>query len=174
MPAAAPPAAVPDSSTQPSPTLKPAADLTVVDLRRLWPDILESIKQRKRTTAALLMSANVLAVEGSVLKLGINSSGLMRRLSEEMNTEIIRAALADKLGVDWQVQTVVDAGEEQQSLPTTDSAAVAAADGSNDVGAIEEVGEPDPGGSTEPIDSEQAALSLLREELGAQPVDGQR
>ncbi|MDQ3735129.1 MAG: DNA polymerase III subunit gamma and tau [Actinomycetota bacterium] len=174
VPAAAPPAAVPDSSTQPSPTLKPAADLTVVDLRRLWPDILESIKQRKRTTAALLMSANVLAVEGSVLKLGINSSGLMRRLSEEMNTEIIRAALADKLGVDWQVQTVVDAGEEQQSLPTTDSAAVAAADGSNDVGAIEEVGEPDPGGSTEPIDSEQAALSLLREELGAQPVDGQR
>ncbi|MGI8628332.1 MAG: DNA polymerase III subunit gamma and tau, partial [Geodermatophilaceae bacterium] len=113
-PAAKAPDPMPDSVPAPAPA--PAGDLTVVDLRRLWPDLLEAIKERKRTTAALLMSANVLAVEGSVLKLGINSSGLMRRLSEEMNTEIIRAALRDKLGVDWQVETVVDAGEEQQSL----------------------------------------------------------
>jgi len=96
------------SSSEPPRPPKQTGDLTVVDLRRLWPDILDAIKERKRTTAALLMSANVLAVEGSVLKLGINSSGLMRRLSEDMNTEIIRAALRDKLGVDWQVQTIVD------------------------------------------------------------------
>jgi DNA polymerase-3 subunit gamma/tau len=122
------------------------------------------------------MSASVLAVEGSVLKLGINSSGLMRRLSEDMNTEIIRAALRDKLGVDWQVQTVVDAGEEQQTLT------VAGAEGTGTVVAdtaqgegSEEVGEPvDSSGVAEPVDSEQAALSLLRDELGAQPVDGQR
>jgi len=160
-----------DPTPDPAPAATPSGDLTVVDLRRLWPDLLEAIKDRKRTTAALLMSANVLAVEGSVLKLGINSSGLMRRLSEEMNTEIIRAALREKLGVDWQVQTVVDAGEEQQSLIGV-GAASALSETSHEVGGSEEVGEPvDPLGSAEPIDSEQAALSLLREELGAQPVD---
>ncbi|MGI8723377.1 MAG: DNA polymerase III subunit gamma and tau [Geodermatophilaceae bacterium] len=160
------------SSRQPRPP-KPTGDLTVVDLRRLWPDILDAIKERKRTTAALLMSANVLAVEGSVLKLGINSSGLMRRLSEEMNTEIIRAALHDLLGVDWQVQTIVDAGEEQQSLAVAASGGTVLADQFH-VDASEEVGEPvDPSGGGEPADSEQAALSLLRDELGAQPVNGQ-
>ncbi len=161
---------------EPTRAPKTTGDLTVVDLRRLWPDILDAIKERKRTTAALLMSANVLAVEGSVLKLGINSSGLMRRLSEEMNTEIIRAALRDKLGVDWQVQTVVDAGEEQQTLTVagTGGTGTVVADTAA-VQAFEEVGEPvDSSGVTEPVDSEQAALSLLRDELGAQPLDGPR
>ncbi|MBA3294656.1 MAG: DNA polymerase III subunit gamma/tau, partial [Geodermatophilaceae bacterium] len=173
-----PRAAEPPRVAEPPRAAVPTGDLTVVDLRRLWPDILDAIKERKRTTAALLMSANVLAVEGAVLKLGINSSGLMRRLSEEMNTEIIRAALRDRLGVDWQVQTIVDTGEEQQSLT------VAGAGGSGTFvadtavrshpEASEEVGEPvDPSGPTEPVDSEQAALSLLRDQLGAQPVDGQ-
>ena len=162
------------SSSEPPRPPKQTGDLTVVDLRRLWPDILDAIKERKRTTAALLMSANVLAVEGSVLKLGINSSGLMRRLSEDMNTEIIRAALRDKLGVDWQVQTIVDAGEEQQSLPVAATGGTVIAD-PFPVEASEEVGEPvDPSGVTEPVDSEQAVLSLLRDELGAQPVEGQR
>jgi DNA polymerase-3 subunit gamma/tau len=143
----------------------------VVDLRRLWPDVLDAIKERKRTTAALLMSANVLAVEGSVLKLGINSSGLMRRLSEEMNTEIIRAALRDKLGVDWQVQTIVDAGEEQQSLPGV-GPGPDVVESPFHSSAGDEVGEPvDPSDVTEPVDSEQAALSLLRDQLGAQPVE---
>lgn len=110
-----------------------------------------------------------------MLKLGINSSGLMRRLSEEMNTEIIRAALLDELGVNWQVQTIVDAGEEQQSLQDPDPAARRGAlESAVEVAASEEVGKPDPQGSNEPVDSEQAALSLLRDQLGAQPVDGQR
>ncbi len=161
----------PEGTRTPAPT----GDLTVVDLRRLWPDILEAIKERKRTTAALLMSASVLGVEGSVLKLGINSSGLMRRLSEEMNTEIIRAALLDKLGVDWQVQTIVDVGQEQQSLHDPDpTARRGVPESAAEAVASEEVGEPDPQGSNEPADSEQAALSLLRDQLGAQPVDGQR
>ncbi len=167
-------AAFASSSSEPPRPPQPTGDLTVVDLRRLWPDILDAIKERKRTTAALLMSANVLAVEGSVLKLGINSSGLMRRLSEDMNTEIIKAALRDKLGVDWQVQTIVDAGEEQQSLPVAATGGTVIAD-PFPVEASEEVGEPvDPSGATEPVDAEQAALSLLRDELGAQPVEGQR
>lgn len=93
-----------------------AGDLTSADLRRLWPDLLESIKARKRTTHALLMSANVLGVQASTLTLGINSSGLMRRLSEDINTEIIRAALSEKLGVSWQVKVVVDTGNIEQDM----------------------------------------------------------
>ena len=160
-----------DSTVEPTRPSKPTGDLSVVDLRRLWPDVLDAIKERKRTTAALLMSANVLAVEGSVLKLGINSSGLMRRLSEEMNTEIICAALRDKLGVDWQVQTIVDAGEEQQSLPGV-GPGPDVVESPFHSSAGDEVGEPvDPSDVTEPVDSEQAALSLLRDQLGAQPVE---
>ena len=98
----------------------------------------------------------------------------MRRLSEEMNTEIIRAALRDLLGVDWQVQTIVDAGEEQQSLTLAATGETVLADPLH-ADVSEEVGEPvDPSGASEPVDSEQAALSLLRDELGAQPVNGQR
>ncbi|MDQ4039769.1 MAG: DNA polymerase III subunit gamma and tau [Actinomycetota bacterium] len=182
-PARTPPAAAKPSSTVPArppeppsaTAAAPSGALTVVDLRRLWPDLLDAIKERKRTTAALLMSANVLAVEGSMLKLGINSSGLMRRLSEDMNTEIIRAALRDRLGVDWQVETVVDAGEEQQSLLAVEATAGAVSETGHEGGGSDEVGEPvDSSSSSDPVDSEQAALSLLREELGAQPVEGQR
>ncbi len=64
-------------------------------------------------------------------------------------------------------------GTDRRRGPVTRSGERAARSGP-DPRALAPHGAPDPQGPNEPVDSEQAALSLLRDQLGAQPVDGQR
>ena len=50
----------------------PPAALTLVDVRRLWPDIVEAIKSRRRLTwIHLTQNAQVVAVDGTTLTLGL-------------------------------------------------------------------------------------------------------
>jgi DNA polymerase III subunit gamma/tau len=79
-------------------------------VRRIWPDVLEAVKRRRRTTHALLMNVSVQSVEGGMLTLAISSEPLSRLLGEEINLDNVRGAVRDVLGVDWRVRVVVDGG----------------------------------------------------------------
>ncbi|MDQ1677982.1 MAG: polymerase subunit gamma/tau [Actinomycetota bacterium] len=103
--AAVPPAAVPVAATSapPAPTGSPAG-LDAAAVRRVWPTVLDAVKQRKRTTHVLLSEATVVAVDGTTLVLTHAIAPLVRRLSEDQNVAVVREALKEVLGVDWRIR----------------------------------------------------------------------
>ena len=102
----APADAVPPQSAQP---VSSASSLDATAVRRVWPEILAAVRQRSRSTEALLVNATVRAVDGDTLVLAIGAPPLARRLSEARNTDVIADALRAVLGVQWRVHC--DTGE---------------------------------------------------------------
>ncbi len=82
-----------------SPTDSSTIDVT--DVRRVWPDVMAAVKRHKRTTQAILDSATVLSVDAGVLQIAMPSAVMARRAMESTNSDVLRAALKEVLGVDW-------------------------------------------------------------------------
>ena len=100
-----PSAASTREESAPQPVDRPeAAAVGAADVRRVWQEIQEAVKQRKKRTAALLVSATVRAVENDTLVLSIGTAPLARLLSEQSNTDVIAEALHAVLGVRWRVR----------------------------------------------------------------------
>ncbi|MGH3974441.1 MAG: DNA polymerase III subunit gamma/tau, partial [Pseudonocardiaceae bacterium] len=123
-PATQPPATQPPA-TQPPVTRSPVTQslapeeqrnaapeqLDAAAVRRVWPALLEAVRQQSRTTQVLLSNATASAVQGSTLVLSLPNAPLARRLGDDRNVELIRAALRTVLGVDWQVRCEHVSGE---------------------------------------------------------------
>ena len=80
------------------------AGLDAAAVRRVWPEILAAAKERKKRTAALLVSATVRAIEDDTLVLSIGTAPLARLLSEQSNTDVIAESLHAVLGVRWRIR----------------------------------------------------------------------
>jgi len=153
-------------------------ELTTTDVRRVWPELLAVVKRHKRTTEALLKNAQVHQLSNGVLTLATSSPALARRLADDLNKDVIREALNELLGVRWRVDAVVEgaaaaAGPAVAPEVAREAARVAEAAEARELMA-ERAAETSSGGDREPepaVDPEQAALSLLRAQLGARPVD---
>jgi DNA polymerase-3 subunit gamma/tau len=188
-PAAASPRAAAESSPaprggEPTPVVsanpEPAADgeLTTSDVRRVWPELLAVVKRHKRTTEALLKNAQVHQLSNGVLTLATSSPALARRLADDLNKDVIREALNELLGVRWRVDAVVEGAAASTGTPVAPEQAREAARAAEAAEAselmAERAAESSAGGDRDPepaVDPEQAALSLLRAQLGARPVD---
>jgi DNA polymerase-3 subunit gamma/tau len=135
------------------------------------------VKRHKRTTEALLKNAQVHQLSNNVLTLSTPSPALARRLGDDLNKDVIREALNELLGVRWRVDAVVEGAGSPAAAPVAPEVARAAAQAAEVAEATELMAEraadsDDPGRTEEPaVDPEQAALSLLRTQLGAHPVD---
>ncbi len=77
----------------------------------MWPQVLDAVKPRKRTTHALLSHAQVVEVTGSTLKLSFSTGPIARQFDAGVNPDVLGEALHEVLGVKWKVVTVVGAGE---------------------------------------------------------------
>jgi DNA polymerase-3 subunit gamma/tau len=87
--------------------------LTLVDVRRLWPDIVEATKQRRRLTwIYLTQQAQVVGVDDKTLTLGFANAGARDSFDNGGSAEIVRQAAIDVVGHDWRVETIVDPGAE--------------------------------------------------------------
>jgi len=162
-PASAPaPVAAPEGGSgqqgPPPRATRPAAELDAAAVRQVWSELLGIVKGRRRATEALLMNATALSVDGNVLRLGIGSAPLMRLLSSTENAEIIQVSLKDLLGVDWRIETVVQA-------PTLAEAGAAEPDPRDD--------EPGPEAVTpaRERDPEADAITLVQKQLGAKRIE---
>lgn len=92
----------------------------MVDVRRLWPNVLEEVKRRKRFTHALLsQNASVVALEGGVLTLGFNSPGTLETYERGESQEVLLEALKSVIGADLRIKTVTNDG--QQHSPRQES-----------------------------------------------------
>jgi DNA polymerase III subunit gamma/tau len=153
-------------------------DLTTSDVRRVWPELLKVARGHKRTTEALLRSAQVHDLAGGVLTLTATSPALAKMLGDDLNRDVVRQSLQELLGVRWKVQVVVEgAAARGGGAPVAPEAAREAARAAEAAEAHELMAEraaEGAGGDREPepaVDPEQAALSLLRTHLGARPIE---
>jgi DNA polymerase-3 subunit gamma/tau len=82
-----------------------------VEVRRLWPDVVEATKLRRRVAwMHLTQNSQVIAVEGNVLTLGFTNAGARDSFLGGGCDEILRQAAIDVAGVDWKVEAIVDPG----------------------------------------------------------------
>ncbi|MEU8921174.1 DNA polymerase III subunit gamma and tau [Kitasatospora sp. NPDC048545] len=102
-PAAAPAAAA--AGGQPSASAQQGA----AQVRQLWPQILEAVKNRRRFTWILLsQNGQVAGFDGSVLQVSFINAGARDSFVGSNSDDVLRAALADALGVDWRIECIVD------------------------------------------------------------------
>ena len=102
------PALVRAAPPTPSAT-KPTGPVDIAALRRLWPDVIENVKKRRRLTWSLLSaSAQVLAVDETAITIGIVNAGARDSFIRSGSDEILRAAFVDVTGLDRKIECLVD------------------------------------------------------------------
>ena len=90
-------------------TPKPTGTVDIAGLRRLWPDVIEDVKKRRRLTWSLLSaSAQVLAMDDSAITIAIVNSGARDSFLRSASDEILRQSFIDVVGVDRKIEVVVD------------------------------------------------------------------
>ena len=139
----------------------------------MWPTVREKVRERRRPTDVMLDGAIVVAIEGDTLVLSHVSGPLAKRLNEARNVEIIRDALKDALGVNWNIRCEAGspdraaAGGTRRSTGRRRTATAARR-------TTRRACSPRPSAraSVPRRDPEEAALELLQSELGARRIDG--
>jgi DNA polymerase-3 subunit gamma/tau len=97
--------------------------LTLIDVRRLWPDIVEATKLRRRVAwMHLTQNSQVIGVEGNTLVLGFNNAGARDSFVNGGCDEILRQAAIDVVGMDWKVDAIVDPGARPDASSPSGSA----------------------------------------------------
>ncbi|MGC3005463.1 DNA polymerase III subunit gamma and tau, partial [Streptomyces sp. G35A] len=80
-----------------------------LDPRMLWPNILESVKNRRRFTWILLsQNAQVTAFDGTTLQIGFVNAGARDNFLSSGSEDVLRQALAEQFNVQWRIEAVVD------------------------------------------------------------------
>jgi len=100
---------------------KPVASVKSFDiagLRRLWPDVIENVKKRRRLTWSLLSaSAQIIAVDDKLITIGIVNAGARDSFVRSESDEILRQAFIEIVGIDRKIEVVVDSSIDTTSTP---------------------------------------------------------
>ena len=123
--------------------------MDIAGLRRIWPDVIENVKKRRRLTWSLLSaSAQILGVDDTNITIGIVNAGARDSFVRSESDEILRQAFIEVVGLDRKIDCVVDPSVN----PNTPAARAVRVDES-------------------PSDAEQlSGAALLARELGAQVI----
>lgn len=116
VPPAAPPASGPPAAyAQPGAPSAPQAPAAYnpapggPDPRTLWPNILETVKNRRRFTWILLsQNAHVAGFDGTTLQIGFVNAGARDNFASSGSEDVLRAALAEQFNVHWKIEAVID------------------------------------------------------------------
>ncbi|MGI5356119.1 DNA polymerase III subunit gamma and tau [Streptomyces sp. CA-252508] len=102
-PAAASPAAAP------APAAGPGMAQGAAQVRNMWPDILEAVKNRRRFTWILLsQNAQVAGFDGTTLQLGFLNAGARDNFASSGSEDVLKQALAEQFNVQWKIEAIVD------------------------------------------------------------------
>jgi DNA polymerase-3 subunit gamma/tau len=140
---------LPVSSEQPTEKKVNVGAMDIAGLRRIWPDVIENVKKRRRLTWSLLSaSAQILSVDETNITIGIVNAGARDSFVRSESDEILRQAFIEVVGLDRKVDCVVD----PSVTPNTPAARAVRVDES-------------------PTDAVQlSGAALLARELGAQVI----
>ncbi|MDX2408445.1 DNA polymerase III subunit gamma and tau, partial [Streptomyces microflavus] len=79
-------------------------------VRSMWPDILEAVKNKRRFTWILLsQNAQVTGFDGTTLQIGFINAGARDNFASSGSEEVLKQALAERFNAQWRVEAVVDA-----------------------------------------------------------------
>ena len=114
-------------------------------LRRLWPEVIENVKKKRRLTWSLLSaSAQLISVDDKVITLGIVNPGAKESFLRSESDVLVRQAFLEVCGIDRKIEVVVDTAVNEPVHERTTEA---------------------------PSDAEQlTGHALLMKELGAQVI----
>ncbi|NUW04912.1 DNA polymerase III subunit gamma and tau [Streptomyces sp. CAI 127] len=113
-PAATPPPAAPVAPAAPA---APQASAEggqsmaqgAAQVRNMWPDILEAVKNRRRFTWILLsQNAQVAGFDGTTLQLGFLNAGARDNFAGSGSEEVLKQALAERFNAQWRIEAVID------------------------------------------------------------------
>ena len=140
---------LPVSSEQPTEKKVSVGTMDIAGLRRIWPDVIENVKKRRRLTWSLLSaSAQILGVDDTNITIGIANAGARDSFVRSESDEILRQAFIEVVGLDRKIECVVDPSVSP-STPATRAVRV----------------------DESPSDVEQlSGAALLARELGAQVI----
>ncbi|MFD0077048.1 DNA polymerase III subunit gamma and tau [Streptomyces sp. NPDC127166] len=105
-PAAPAPAPV---QAQPAPAAPGGGGGDTSQVRNLWPQILDAVKNRRRFTWILLsQNAQVAGFDGTTLQLGFLNAGARDNFASSGSEEVLKQALAEQFNVNWKVEAIID------------------------------------------------------------------
>jgi DNA polymerase-3 subunit gamma/tau len=121
----------------------------IAGLRRLWPDVIEDVKKKRRLTWSLLSaSAQIIAVDESAITIGIVNAGARDSFLRSNSDEILHQAFIDVVGIDRKIEAIIDPSAE---------------------GTPQQKASANKGESLDDPDS-PSGISLLAKELGAEVI----
>jgi DNA polymerase-3 subunit gamma/tau len=98
----------------------PVDALDVAALRRMWPEVIENVKKRRRLTWSLLSaSAQILGLDDKAITIGIANAGARDSFIRSESEEILRQAFIDITGLDRKIEALVDPSIDQSSTPAS-------------------------------------------------------
>jgi DNA polymerase-3 subunit gamma/tau len=82
----------------------------IAALRRMWPDVIESVKRKRRLTWSLLSaSAQILSVDNEQITIGIVNAGARDSFIRSESEQILIDAFVEVTGIKRKIEVVVDA-----------------------------------------------------------------
>lgn len=103
------------SAPEPSPAPEPPADpapvgaMSIADVRRLWPQVLDRIQNLRRFTWVMLsQNAQVTGVQGTTLTIALVNAGARDSFMNSGSDAIVAQALTDVVGGEWRIEAIVD------------------------------------------------------------------
>lgn len=89
----------------------------VSSLRRMWPDVIENVKKRRRLTWSLLSSSGqILDANDNVITIGIVNAGARDSFIRSESDAILTSAFLDVVGIERKIEVVVDASINSNSV----------------------------------------------------------
>ncbi len=83
--------------------------IDVTGLRRIWPDVIEEVKKKRRLTWSLLSaSAHIVSMDDKSITIGIVNPGARDSFLRSESDVILRQAFIDIVGVDKKIEVIVD------------------------------------------------------------------
>ncbi|MFH9728255.1 DNA polymerase III subunit gamma and tau [Streptomyces sp. NPDC017254] len=112
-PAPAAPAPVQPQAAPQAPAPAPAATGggggDTAQVRNLWPQILDAVKNRRRFTWILLsQNAQVAGFDGTTLQLGFLNAGARDNFASSGSEDVLKQALAEQFNVNWKIEAIID------------------------------------------------------------------
>ncbi|MER6916514.1 DNA polymerase III subunit gamma and tau [Streptomyces sp. NPDC000594] len=117
-PAARP--AAPQAPQQPAGAPAPGAAQGAAQVRAMWPDILEAVKNRRRFTWILLsQNSQVAGFDGTTLQVGFLNAGARDTFNSSGSEDVLRQTLAEQFHVQWKVEAIIDLSGGAGAPPQT-------------------------------------------------------
>ena len=96
---------------------KPSGTADITLLRRMWPDVIENVKKRRRLTWSLLSaSAQILATDENSITIGIVNAGARDSFIRSESEQILSDAFVEVVGVKRKIEVVFDASISPSSV----------------------------------------------------------